>query len=449
MSLALTKTINYDTPGNFTYNSALVDITTKAALKDLTPSDETFYNNCSQKDAKRSDGSATPTTDTSTISSGKLSLINQSIVYDGTDNVTWSTQGCIRFKYTPLYSGSPASTLWIFNFQQTGSQNNRIFITHSSAGNVTFSMYNSSGTQVFSSTSSWSPTASQEYTFHLNFDAVAGSNTLYIDGVAVISNTSTFTRTSGSLDPNFGRAGATVSSNFLLDDIQIFSAPQTYAAYTEQFTYSPDDPIVLDSTGTGADDFSSFSSVDSASGSDGVRYLVQVDNQYKYWNGSAWANSDGTYAQANTAADINTNASSLDVSSGVSIKIGLILHSDDGYSSPPPESTSVTFDYVFFGAMSAISYCLIHGYVYDGSSAIDGAHIHFQSNGIQEINGNMVSVNERINTRSDGYFEQLVPYTGQKIDYTVEYKDSKLRDVAKTFSILVPNQSTEDIGNLI
>jgi hypothetical protein len=95
---------------------------------------------------------------------------------------------------------------------------------------------------------------------------------------------------------------------------------------------------------------------------DEIKYIVSVNNVKKYYNGSAWVNSDGTYAQSNTAAEINTNAATL-VSLGSNIIIRDLKHSNNGDTTPVLSNVKVTFN--FSGDAPVLSEATIWGWYFD------------------------------------------------------------------------------------
>lgn len=96
----------------------------------------------------------------------------------------------------------------------------------------------------------------------------------------------------------------------------------------------------------GADSISAVSITQSATGSDVVGYIVSVNGVDKYWNGSAWATSDGTYSQSSTSAQLTSNIATL-LGAATDYKIGLkiFLHSNNGTSTPSVTSIAFSYDY--------------------------------------------------------------------------------------------------------
>ena len=72
-----------------------------------------------------------------------------------------------------------------------------------------------------------------------------------------------------------------------------------------------------------------------------IKYIIDVDGQDRYFTAGAWANSDGTYAQSNTAAEINTNATAL-ISTSSTLKIDALLNTTDDQVTPTLVSVTLT-----------------------------------------------------------------------------------------------------------
>lgn len=93
-----------------------------------------------------------------------------------------------------------------------------------------------------------------------------------------------------------------------------------------------------------ADMISSFASVFSETGSDKVTFAFNVNGVLNYWNGSAWVHSNGTLAQTNTAAVLNTNCGTL-LNVNSIVQPYVLLTSASG--STTPNITSMTMNYIF------------------------------------------------------------------------------------------------------
>lgn len=161
-----------------------------------------------------------------------------------------------------------------------------------------------------------------------------------------------------------------------------------------------------------------FASQFSESGSDSVTFALGVNGQLMYWNGSAWANSNGTFSQTNSVSVLNTNASTLlTVNSNVEVFALLV----SGTGSTTPNITNMKVQYSF-GAIepTAPVTTIVFGFLRDiQCNPISGATIVFSL--INLIPNAYMAANEHVlmyssvtaTTDVNGYFEQPVIATTQ------------------------------------
>ena len=74
-----------------------------------------------------------------------------------------------------------------------------------------------------------------------------------------------------------------------------------------------------------------------------IKYIISIDDGviYQYWTGAAWAASDGTYAQSNTAATVNTNIAALGTSG--TLKFKAFLNTTDVNATPELSNVHTQF----------------------------------------------------------------------------------------------------------
>src|SRR3990167_888374 len=213
--MSISTTFPFTTPGDFTYDTTKVEITGgKAKLLDLTPSNATcgatFTSNINLNNW--SAGTVTGTaTGGATVSSGKLNLIFDDVryvSYDADLNADSQQTGCIRFKLTPNYSGTPSTQKTFFGISQAFSNLNNLIQLNQliTTGNLAVAFYDSTGVAMSSADlGNWSPTSGTEYEFELNYDFTSGATRLFIDGTQKGSTiTSTGTRSSSIADLRIG-----------------------------------------------------------------------------------------------------------------------------------------------------------------------------------------------------------------------------------------------------
>lgn len=73
-----------------------------------------------------------------------------------------------------------------------------------------------------------------------------------------------------------------------------------------------------------------------------IKYILEVDSVEKYWNGSIWKSSNGSFAQSNTKQEVEDHIVGLLTNSSY-VKLISYLKTDD--ESSTPELTSATIDY--------------------------------------------------------------------------------------------------------
>jgi hypothetical protein len=127
------------------------------------------------------------------------------------------------------------------------------------------------------------------------------------------------------------------------DDYKVWqSLGETASTGDEEMIYPTDDPVVTNNTAITFDKLSAFSETATKNGGE-IKYILSNDNGSTwYYYSSGWTASDGSYAQANTASDINSNASTFPVGSG-QLKVRAFLHSD-GTQAVQLDNLSITLN---------------------------------------------------------------------------------------------------------
>lgn len=319
----------------FTYDSALAEFAGgKVQQKDQRPIDATFGANYNLNiNGNWGDGVLTGTAiGGASVSGGKLDLAHNDlryVDYDANLNADSQQTGCIRFKYTPNYNGANPTEQSLCVICKGANQGENMFYLRHRLGDIAggylvLHIYDENRILLVEQILDyWTAVAGQEYEFEINYDLTNGATQVFRDGVQ-IGATITVT---GIRDSNIGliRIGSnhynpSNTSNFKIDDFQIFPTVQHTANYTPGYLVS--DNIYLESTVILPEmehvlpgdltTFVSFVTVESGS----PRYTMQLERSgnYLYWNGSTWVVSDGTYNQANDATTFNANVASLDIS---------------------------------------------------------------------------------------------------------------------------------------
>lgn len=256
------------------------------------------------------------------ITGGKLSCIGEVIAYLDFSSID---QGCgekgtVKFIWIPKYSGAPSSEKHIYfngsNINYYGS----VWLIHAGT-NLYFYIYNSVGVVILSKSISFSPVADTRYEFVITWDFTGEYNSnVFIDGILKDGGNVNDTRGIAGCIHRLGNDNTSLKlSDHEYDDFIVYDSVIYTTNYTPGYTlpdyFYVETSVILpemEHTEVGTIKlFNSFSTTETAS----PRYTLQIgrSGDYLYWNGSAWAVSDGTYAQANDVTTFNTNCGSLPV----------------------------------------------------------------------------------------------------------------------------------------
>jgi hypothetical protein len=193
-------------------------------------------------------------------------------------------------------------------------------------------------------------------------------------------------------------------------------------------TYSTANPKLMPNFLMKVDTLTNFVETSTKVGSDEIKYTIEVAGLEKYWDGIAWSNSNGTYSQANTAAIILANISSLSLTDGFKIRPVKYLHSDAGTSTPTLSNLQLTVNY----AAPAINptKVIVEGYIYKSNTIPDPDGILYitVSEIVESTANNLTIPFERIQIypNQNGYWEaDLIPSVNiSELEYIFEFAPS-------------------------
>lgn len=362
----------------FTYDSAKAEFTGGLVrAKNQRPVNAIFgATYTSSIDGSWGEGTLTGTASGgATITGSKLvcSGASSGVLYSAVDNASSATQkGAIRVKYTPSYTGSPASDVGLFEITD-GGDNNRLSIIHNSSGNLIIHAFNSSGGAISGGASLGNPSfvASTTYEIELNWNFDDGVTQLYVDGVqqgSTVENTGTRNTSVVNLYVGAGLRATNGGGSF--EDFVIYdTAPNHTDAYTPGYSVPEADYVESVVTlptfsYTGPTDIATLVSMTTTEVS-APRYIIGG----QYWNGSAWAASSNTYATATSKTNVNTNLATYTVSAATTTVVVKVVFPDSNtqsstdtfvlnytggaYASTGSIETSSTFDVESISAFSA------------------------------------------------------------------------------------------------
>lgn len=196
-----------------------------------------------------------------------------------------------------------------------------------------------------------------------------------------------------------------------------------------------------------------------------LTYAMTVDGVLKWWNGSAWVASDGTFSQTNTSADIATNIPTL--LDGVTNQLVCFYALFETTASPTTASLdALTFTYTFGGVVAKPATCTVYGYYRDiegegvGDATVSISLVR-EDEEYNEASGSVIEKKKAVITQKTnnlGYFEfELVrssEYEGSAQQYLLEIskaadglKTALISDVEITFT--VPDETEKNLTDLI
>lgn len=192
-----------------------------------------------------------------------------------------------------------------------------------------------------------------------------------------------------------------------------------------------------------------------------LKVILKIDGVLTYWNGASWVTSDGTISQANTAAEVNTNVSSLSLGANSTVYVRWVLNTSDQQVTPSIDSATITYE--FGGVEASTSVCEVYGYLKDITDApVVGATVSFDLNTsseseYQEASNRILSTaSKAVTTDANGYFSISLIRTSQYSEggtYTIQITLSNGNIIGGTtatkLSFDVPDSTTKDITDLL
>lgn len=579
----LTKTSNFGTPADYTYNASLIQVASnQATLSDQGPSNGcTFFASmASTANADFSSGSPTATlAGAATVAGGFLKLVGAGATakWPGALNQPIVQSGTLRFIVQPQYSGAPATHQILHTSNVAGAVTNLIQIYHAAGTGVLHLIVNSTVSTIFDASAAWSPVSGTSYEIEADIDVTGGTSRLFINGVLLITGSGTGTRSSSGNQIAFGidSNNATYTTNFWIKNFAMFPAVQHTAGYTApsavptQQSYSTASPTItlapgqaisdadlsaitdidvtastpsgssisyvvsldggstnqywngsawatssgvgqsnpiatlvahlatlslgttfqlvafltstgattpalsevivtytgrvydsgtiLSNSGFTAQELTNFVADLSETGSDTVKFAFKVNSTLKYWSGSAWVTSNGSAAQANTAATILANLTSL-LSVNSTVYIYAILTSAAGDTTPTLTTIAITYD---FGAIEGPvpATCIVFGFLYDIEGLpVQDAIVKFEIfsseiGGFLNTDDHLIEPSKvTITTDANGYFEHPILQSPQVLETTLVTQVTITKAGHKKMgplAIIVPDAFSYDLTGLI
>lgn len=318
---------------------------------------------------------------TADVVGGELDIVASTdrVSYDALGTANPGEVGTIRVNFKPLFAGAGAVRTFIAHGELAGGSEHQILVRVTSAGTLQAFVHNAAGAEIgraIVTGISW--VAGQSYEIEVSWDTTAGIIDIWRDGV---NDQDTFTpEPRGTLTAPSLTLGALPGSNQArrgqYEYLQVFDGYQhtpgedyTPAGMTLLYPLGP--ISILPTTLLQAEDLVEFAAtLDDAAGP--VAFMLQKSGVNYWHNGTAWVVSDGSFAQANTAADVNANAAAF-LDAIDTIRWTALLGSTTGLATPTVDEITLSYD---FGAAppSDTPACELYGFVRDvGGQPVAGA----------------------------------------------------------------------------
>lgn len=473
--MSIVTTINYDTPGNFTFDATKIEFSgVTARLLDLRPADALFYADYgTNENGNWGGGTLTGTLLAgAAVAGGFLDVedatfaAGKEVKYTATSKIN-ADKGCIRMKIRAKFAGAPGANGLIFNFANSdGSNNNKTELRHDTANAWRVDLRTDIGGVIVTNQghSSTNFVDERDYELEYNWDFISGAQNFFVDGVKMGAGT-TFTndRSNNLTDVTHVEFGS--NANIFYDSILIFDEPQHTANYTSPSTepsatiFDLTNPTILLNAAIGADGLEGFTEIATKAAGSEIKYVMCVDGVDFYHDTSNWVVSDGTFAQANLATEVETNKAALDLSAGINLKIRTFLHSDDGSVRPIITSNTVNTNF-FIAAPVAINECLIFVNLSDvlqgDLSGISNAKLFAEvsqsfQHGVKNILPSKESVAFDPNHLSGYYAEISVIETttpNKKMDFYITFTRSGKEEQVRFRPVVIPDATSKALNTI-
>ena len=343
-------TLNLASSSGLTYDSSLVDFSSgQAKLLNQWGSNviwaATFHTSKNADYSANGGSLAATSVGTSAISGGKLLFSNAAaahISFNPNLNSVWGQTFTIKAKVTLNFNGNAgAAQQHILGFW-TDDGASWIQSIEFPCNSVAGFRGISSDDVPNSKTILANYTASSGVEKEIEYDADwSGNYYFYIDGALSVSSLASTALSHTFTSPKFWIGDrpdldATAIANFAIRDVIIYNNIQHTSAYTAGYTppsttYSTADPTIKNTSAVTATSYLSFDAGSLASGSDSVKYCIEVGGT-AYWYSGGWV-STGTCdsSHSSSASTINSNITTLTAGS---TRVIAVLHSNDGSTTP-------------------------------------------------------------------------------------------------------------------
>ena len=272
------------------------------------------------------------------------------------------------------------------------------------------------------------------------------------DGTLAQSNTPTEINSHISLL----QASQTVDVKAFTQNSNLQSSVETITTSYQINKYTTTPQNISPFVGLRSDQLFKFLTTQTINANTQIYFTLDVDGTQKYYDGSAWVDSDGTIAQSNTISVLtDTVIQDLDIQLGANIIPIVKLVSTDGKNTPEITNLSINYDF-WAEPPTGTNKCYVYGYIENAQGVpAQSVKITAQLNtSAKDVNGQILSVNVfETTTNINGYFELLLANTEE---LTAIEGNDKVRYIFNIYLtpepikkiLQVPNKASEEFTNL-
>jgi hypothetical protein len=274
----------------------------------------------------------------------------KTVSYYAKANADNRQRGCIAFWMKPNYSGKPETFKHMFSISadmDVHNHRNYISMHHGSfKGSIGAIVRDEKGAEpVELDGGVWEPNAGTWYHIELDWDIDKGETRLFLDGKQRGETVAAkAVRTSAITILNVGKElPDTFAPDFSIQDFHIYAVPQHTADFDPPSAptrvHPTDNPAIVTKPFR-VYQFHGFLEHRLPDGGE-ARYLLRIDGKDRFYDGANWMESNGTFDQASTGAQMTSGLVNYLVDG--SAELVIILHSKNGAGSPRLQSVTVEY----------------------------------------------------------------------------------------------------------
>ena len=235
------------------------------------------------------------------------------------------------------------------------------------------------------------------------------------------------------------------ASNYTYDSDKIVISNGTAELIDTLGVYPTDNPTITLNDTLSMDDLEFFTETSTISGSDAIKYTLSKDGVEYYFSGT-WVISDGTYAQSNTAAEIETNKATF-TTTGVITGIKIFLHSDDSSTTPSISNLLVTYNFITL-PVETIPTTLLWWYGKQNDATDDDttATIALTNNVVKYGSNTTITSKSITITPTTGTYEvDIINTAGMQTDINGKEQTYTLTINGESYLLNIPNKSAVNL----